>query len=683
MRSRPVHPPHAARHAAPPSVGHGAALVWLLFVLAVGASCSGDLTRPTGPGVRGASRRHAPLVPAFSLAPGIGGFFAMPADGNQIAEVPLTATGIFVPDGLPARVVIGGAITREPTPGLRFFCSTDEWREACATRWADYVSDQPIPPAGLFEYYARAVASWGGAEPGNLIGSSELYLTGPGGGELYVGRAGWECFYELNVKNPDGTMKYPYDFGPCHTFGGGYEVVVQADDGGGLLALSVSQSQLPAGGGSVSFDLTTSDGSTPTDVFWQFVDDPPAQPAPVAAPQLRASAAVTAAARGEVFTPDSAGRLVPGRPIQGGLMLIRRTALPSGAVSRPKASDPRVAVRPGAAAAPATDACTELMSCAVTITSTGAMTARATVGGRQLSASVRVTVGAGGGAPALRLSCPLSVERGQLAVCTASADPLPATLAVTGWTFRPDDDHLQIIERQAGVNEQGWSGKMATSGTVAVTATLDGGRIERSSHITVTDRPPLIVGFTAPAPSDDDDMSERPYGAAEEEGLFHIAHIHAGAHNIRLQGNVEVIADGPNVGLAYFTANPYEPSWAVHINFSQLQPNSELGRLQRESSPAFESTVSCLRSQLPDLVGPIAEHEGTTMHPKSHAGRYASKFNELAGPIVERLVAQQDLVGAVDAALAPVIQAADEESRKADGDFRPVLCRLTLFPRPR
>ena len=70
------------------------------------------------------------------------------------------------------------------------------------------------------------------------------------------------------------------------------------------------------------------------------------------------------------------------------------------------------------------------------------------------------------------------------------------------------------------------------------------------------------------------------------------------------------------------------------------------------------------------------------MHPKAHATRYAAKFNELAGAVIERLVMQDDPLQAVDDALEPVIQAADVESAKADVDFRPRLCKLTLFPAP-
>lgn len=324
----------------------------------------------------------------------------MPAGGEQLLEVPLTATGIVVSEGTPVQVSVSGAVTRQPTPGLLFFCSTVEWNWACESAWADLVSDQPIPPAGLRGVYGRAFASWAGAEPGNMDGSSDLSLLGPAHGELYAGRGGWECYYELNVRNRDGTMKYPYEFGPCHTFGGGYVVTIQPNDGAGTLVLSASRSSLPATGGSVTFLLSTRDGSTPADVSWEFVEDvaaPPQIAIPPTAAAVGGNPLDVAAARGEVFTIDRAGRLVRGKPLQGGILLVRRFAR-----SAPSAPVSAVSIAPGrsqrpSAASPAADACVGQVSCTLSITATGAMVARATVNGAQLSASARVAVGAGGG----------------------------------------------------------------------------------------------------------------------------------------------------------------------------------------------------------------------------------------------------------------------------------------------
>lgn len=370
------------------------------------ASCTGD--SPTSLGAPPTRLPGSPAIPAFAVTAGIGGSFSMPASGNQITAMPLTATGISVADGTPVRVLVGAAITRQPTAGLLFFCSTDEWKWACDSFWSDLVSDQPIPPAGIFGFYARAFASWNGAEPGNLDGSSELSLTGPAQGELYAGRAGWECYYELNVKNPDGSMKYPYDFGPCHTFGGGYTVTLQPNDGGGRLVLTASKNQLPAEGGSVSFDLSTSDSSTPSDISWEYVDDAPSPPPPIAAARPEAAPAdaqttiAAAAEHGDVFTLDQAGHLVPGRPQDGGILLIRRPTrgVPPLTGRSPSRASASPSARSGSSAA---DACADQTSCTIGITAAGTMVARASVAGAQLSASVRIKVGGGGSSRSLRI----------------------------------------------------------------------------------------------------------------------------------------------------------------------------------------------------------------------------------------------------------------------------------------
>lgn len=335
----------------------------VLIITASSLSCTGEpITSSTGR----RSDYSQPLGrPTFSSVSGIGGSFGMPAGGDQVAAVPLTPTGIRIADGTPVRVTIGGGITRLPTAGLQFFCSTVEWQEACDTRWADLVSDRPIPAAGLFGFYARAFASWVGGEPGDMDGSDELTLTGPALGELYAGRAGWECYYELNVRNPDGTMKYPYELGPCHMFGGGHVVTVQPHDGGGALILTASTNRLPAVGGSVSFNLSAADGSTPLDISWEYVEDaaPPATAAVPLQPAAPAAAAMLAAAdrRGGVFTMDQARHLVPGRPAEGGLLLVRGAA--EGSPRRPAAANVAVATGAAPKAIAAADACAGETSC--------------------------------------------------------------------------------------------------------------------------------------------------------------------------------------------------------------------------------------------------------------------------------------------------------------------------------
>lgn len=345
------------------------------------------------------------MAGARAALAGIGGSFDMPAGGQEITAVPLGPTGLVVPRGAPVKVVIGGAITRQPTPGLLFFCSTPEWNWACTSFWADLVSADPIPPAGIFGFYARAFASWDGATPGTMDGDNDLTLAGPSGGEVYAGRAGWQCFYELNVKNPDGTLKYPYDFGPCHTFGGGYNVSVQPNDGGGALIVTASPSQLPAGGGSVTFMARSADASDLSDIVWNYVPDAGASAA--AAPRTtepmspdRMAVARAALERGDVLVPRVGGRLARGRPEGGGIFFVREA--PTETLERRAAA--RAPVAAGAITrvneiAAGASSCDGQAACTQQVIASGTMLVQATVHGQPLSAAAKVDVGTGGGGP--------------------------------------------------------------------------------------------------------------------------------------------------------------------------------------------------------------------------------------------------------------------------------------------
>lgn len=567
-----------------------------------------------------------PLRPAFSAAAGIGGSFGMPAGGDQIAAVPLTPTGIMIADGTPVRVTIDGAISRQPTTGLLFFCSTVEWQDACATRWADLVSDQPIPAAGLFGFYARAFASWGGGAPGSMEGSDELSLTGPAQGELYAGRAGWECYYELNVRNADGTMKSPYELGPCHTFGGGFVVTVQPNDGGGALILTASTTSLPAAGGSVSFELTAADGSTPRDISWSYVPD--AAPAPPAAlPALRAGPAdrgvmlAAAAERGDVFTVGQGGQLVPGRPAQGGILMVRtpREAAPGPSAALRGAS----AVVAASVTISAADACAGSGSCTVDITTTGTMVARATVGGVQLSASQRILVsdGGGGASPELRLECTSSVVRGDDATCRASAEPSDATFRVTEWKFTTEDG--RVIDGPGEGTE--WSGAMVVGGVVEVRALVNDSPDSATATIAVIPR-----DWSARAllyQIEDVSPGGLPPHPTSEEGQLGRTEFEP-----QLLPAVRLVTDGPNAGYHLFADLPAVRVY-VRINTAALSVGSAFYNLQRERRPGvvFDRSNECTRDDVLRLRALVEAHEGLSRDAAgSHTQRYLDAYEQLA-----------------------------------------------------
>ena len=623
----------------------------LTVVLGLGA-CS-DATDP--------QRSNAiPNTPLFSSvadvdpdpdAPpmGIGGSVTITASGSVLPDVPLQASGLTLPPGIPVKVTVTGQITRTQTDGLKFFCSF--FVDLCAD-FAFYLGEDPVPPSGVPVIDAAvAFASWDGGESQRAPESGAI-LTGLSGSELWVGRSQFFC-------------EFSWDFGsgPCFTFGGSYTYTVHADSGdeSAHLVLNVTAQSLGSAGGTADLEVETTDGSPAADVRWYFVPDGGGV-IDGGEPPVVAAARVSSQAAGE-----------PRIRIVGG--------------SREKPAAPIAAPRIAAAAATWTSlsSCDGEITCHATIAvSEGTFVATALVHDTPRAAERRVSGSGGGGAATLRLECtPEQVQRGQSARCTASADPSSATLVVQGWRFAPDDARLRPFSRSSGEDQVTWAGTMATSGTVTVNGTVNGQPGEGTAHIAVTDRPPLTVNFEPPPVSDDADMSERPYQVPGQRGLFHIGHIHAAAHFLRFPDRLNVINEGPNGGLGYYTANPYDPSWEIHINLSQLQSNSELARLQPDNPNVISTTVTCRGSQLSSLVGTIELHEGKTMHPKSHAGRYAARFNELAGPVIERLVIQDNPDAETTAALEPVIVAANRESDKADDErFSLIPCTLVLFPAP-
>ncbi len=367
-------------------------------------SCGPDSVPPAAPRPR-VPKPQLPLAASILSAAGIGGAYSMPASGNQVGAVALGPTGLIVPTGLPSRVVVGGAITRQPTSGLLFFCSTVEWQWYCQNVWQDLVSDAPISPAGIWGIYARATVSWDGGPPAPLAGDSTLSLTGPAGTEVWAGRSSFACYYELSVKNPDGSWKYPYDFGPCHTFGGGFTVTVQPDDGGGALLVTATPGHLPAGGGSVTFAARAADGSALQDVNWQYVPDAAGSDSvPLASAGQRGQGAgmipadIHAAMEGgEIYSVDADRQVVKGRPAGGGIFFVkaadanrkRMVGRGAGAANG----------RPQGGGAVLGSACDGSATCLQAVTHTGSMVVQATVHGRGLSAAARVLVGAGGGRP--------------------------------------------------------------------------------------------------------------------------------------------------------------------------------------------------------------------------------------------------------------------------------------------
>lgn len=297
-------------------------------------------------------------------------------------------------------------------------------------------------------------------------------------------------------------------------------------------------------------------------------------------------------------------------------------------------------------------------------------------------------------ADSLALVCPDSVVRGQSARCAVAASSGGTAPEVLEWHFQPADTSLglDITPPEVLAQDTVWEGMMATSGTVRVKAKLADSVMEATRFIAVTPRPgwdTTGVVFPKPIVKDSSDMSDHPYRDPGTESLGQLGHIHEDAATWFIGSHVQPIGSGPNSGLAFLTAIPYIPKWVIHINLDQLKPTSNLGMLQLERSPDYESERSCTRSQLPGFVRLIKEHEGADLEEKSHAGRFSKAFNEQAGSTSERIVlTAQDFeqgreLDRVIAAFKPVIAHAKAESSKADTDFKVRFgCTINLFPAP-
>src|SRR5713101_4498369 len=638
---------------------------WRLLPIIIALGACSDGTAPKQPRISRALVSPALTDPEPPPLPGIGGSVTITASGSFLPDVPLRASGLTLPPNIPVHVGVTGHVTRKQTDGLKLFCSF--FVDLCA-QFAFFLGEDPVPPSGVPTIdSAVAFASWDGADGTRAPESGDI-LTGPSGSELWVGRSPYFCEYSWFL----GT-------GPCFTLDGGYVYTVHADSGdaSGLLRATVTGQTLGPAGGTVDLEAATSDGSTPEQARWYFVPD--------GGGVIDGGEPPIVMANGLQSPPDSAARLTIAGRVSAGTGA-PATPPPLPAPAPPAAPPPPASGAVAAASWTSLDSCNDATTCHATIgVPKGTFVVTALVHGTSRAAERRVDgSGGGGGAPELQLACaPQEVERAQVVTCTASPVRAGATMVISGWQFHPDDAHPSTIQRSdISADQPTWSGKIVTSGHVKLIGTVHGRPADVTAHVGVTNRAPLLARFDPPPSTDDPDMSERPYQVSTERGLFHIGHIHADAYKIELTGNLEVVPEGPNGGLGYFTGNPYQPLWAIHINYSQLTANSEMAHLQRESSPAFEATVSCRRSDVPSWVAPTEEHEGKTMHPKSHAARYASKFNELAGPVIERMVMQDNPMQEVNDALAPVIQGADAESAKADQDFLPRLCKLTLFPAP-
>lgn len=248
------------------------------------------------------------------------------------------------------------------------------------------------------------------------------------------------------------------------------------------------------------------------------------------------------------------------------------------------------------------------------------------------------------GPPTVRC-LPGSVPRGSAAVtCHASKFN-----SVGSWTFQSDDGRF-TISRPAGETGD-WGGTVVTSGTVTVhgraagipnrTATT---RIEVTARDWTSSVQPIDVRpISQTAPPPEDQLPSKPTAFNAQFGRT--------IPVFTPQASTQVIAQGPNAGLAFFPRVPLHVTAEVRINAVALDPNSEFGRIQPPTDRVVDGRPLpvCGRDRFPTILALIQAHEGLGGENGSHAERLHGAATFMIGKLYESYVgwARDDVPGAL------------------------------------
>ncbi len=596
-------------------------------------ACIRDTSVPVEPGLP----RVAAAVSAAPGTPiGIGGSYTITAGGDYVKAIDPAATGVQVPEGVPVRVTISGAISVTPTAGLLAFCQTEYFYPLCTGQWADLINLRTIPPSGAgIDWWpgtGNILVSWNGgssAKP-DAGGNSVLSGPAPAEAEVWAGREQFGCWYDDDITHTGS--------GACFNYGGGFTVTVQANDGsepgggggGGSdpkLRVSVDPQGVPAQGGVVTASALIPDGSEITDERWYFVPDSigtqPGDTITVPDPATTSAAIESPSAVGA--QPQAAASVLSSVS----------TARPSAEQEfRTVAAPLRIFHVIGAAPVGSVSGCDDVESCAVPVPRGGTVVVAATVDGSSLSASKHIDAG-GAQAATLKLECPGSVTRGNTATCIASVDPQETPFTVTRWSFTPSSGDLPEIVRGGDQSSTEWSGHMATSGTVHVTATVGGATQEKSAAIHVDARALTTLAVALEITrSDPGDLPPHPTKVQELGHTYYEPEVNA-------TNTFEVISDGPNAGLTFFTAVPVTMKITVSVNTAALAVRSDFYHLQNPPSNAIIiGTGPCTQQDVTRVIPQIEAHEGTSRTtPNSHIKAFMDLFEPESRAFFEPIVA--------------------------------------------
>ena len=267
-----------------------------------------------------------------------------------------------------------------------------------------------------------------------------------------------------------------------------------------------------------------------------------------------------------------------------------------------------------------------------------------------------------------------SVVRAEAIDCVARPVPPAATLTILEWRF---DSPLGFSAvRPTAEGGRSWGGPIATAGTMSLTARVSTRTFTRTVDIDViqrnwTDRP-------IPFDIQEETNNHLPLMVREDHDL---GDVHQTLVD-RYEAVTEVIANGPNQGLAYITDIPFVHQARIHINRQALAQGSAFSKRHPVANP---QGGLCTRSYLEQQIPPLAlRHEGLQMEPNSHTWFYQHGIEQQnLGPAVESLVGYGFISNETRNSVSDVLKAAHTVAAAQDqaDEINKVnlTCRLNYF----
>jgi hypothetical protein len=246
----------------------------------------------------------------------------------------------------------------------------------------------------------------------------------------------------------------------------------------------------------------------------------------------------------------------------------------------------------------------------------------------------------------LTLACTPSVERGAPVKCTVSSDPVGGRVQVTDWKFEGGGI---TVSDSANPHPLEWSGVMVQSGSITVTATVNGqGPQTASAQVAVTDRDWLQKApvFTVQEIQNGDDKRltlPADVGTAADLGATR-SFEKARDTDPRPDPTAEV-RGGPNDGLAYFR----DLSFAVYMYYVLNHAAMSRGSTFYEAQPSENGTGSSIRMGGMNWCGrTVVTNQLTRLvreHELKHVEVYRAAFIRDIGPVLKRLEPRVSMSG--------------------------------------